>query len=179
MGRFSIRIGAGTAVVAALALCAGPTTATGAPPNAIRVGGPSAPGERKVAIVGSSHALAGKRYVVLRDGTGSVGEGRLQAAPGKPAPAPNRGGGFSMAHAYSAPLPSGLTPGTYRVRVPALGRTSRGWIVRSAGSGNAIDRILEFFAANRDGNEPSPIHAPSHLHDATVTGGPHDGERLD
>ena len=65
------------------------------------------------------------------------------------------------------------------MRVPALGRTSRGWIVRPAGSGNAIDRILEFFAANRDGNEPSPIHGPSHLHDATVKGGPHDGEHLD
>ena len=77
------------------------------------------------------------------------------------------------------PAPFGRDAGTYRVRVPALGQTSRGWIVRSAGSGNAIDRILEFFAANRDGNEPSPIHGPSHLHDATVKGGPHDGEHLD
>jgi hypothetical protein len=172
MGRCSIwiRTGAGVAVVAALALWTKPPTAVAAPPNAIRIGGPSAPGERKVAIVGSSRGLAGKRYVVLRDGGGTVGEGRLHAASGKPAP---------WSHAYGAPLPAGLGPGIYRVRVPALGRTSRGWTVRPAGSGNAIDRILEFFAANRDGNEPSPIHAPSHLHDATVKGGPYDGDHLD
>jgi endoglucanase len=144
--------------------------ATAKPTDAVRVGGPSAYTERKVAIVGSSHDLAGRRYVVLRDGAGSVSEGKLRAAPGKPAP---------WAHAFRAPLASSSTPGTYRVRVPALGLTSRGWVVRPAGSGNAVDQILRFFAANRDGNEPSPIHAPSHLNDAAVKGGPHDGDHLD
>jgi hypothetical protein len=160
-------------LVAALAAAASlvlPFHAIAKPADAIRVGGPSAPAERKVAIVGSARSLAGKRYVVLRDGSGAVSEGRLRSAPGKPAP---------WSHAYRAPLGSGSASGTYRVRVPALGLTSRGWIVRAAGSGNAIDRILGFFAANRDGNEPSPIHAASHLNDATVRGGPHDGEHIE
>jgi hypothetical protein len=146
------------------------TPAAGArPANAVRIGGPSAPGETKVAIVGSSRALAGKPFVVL-DRDGDVARrGQLRGAPGTPAPWP---------HAYRARLGS-LPAGSYRVRVPALGLTSRPWIVKPGGSGGAVDQILRFFAANRDGNEPSPIHDPSHLHDATVKGGPHDGERLD
>jgi hypothetical protein len=122
-----------------------------------------------VAIVGSSRALAGKTFLIL-DRDGDVARrGQLRGAPGTPAPWP---------HAYRARLGS-LPAGSYRVRVPALGLTSRPWIVKPGGAGAAIDQILRFFAANRDGNEPSPTHDPSHLHDATVKGGPRDGERLD
>jgi hypothetical protein len=64
------------------------------------------------------------------------------------------------------------------LRVAAIDQTSRPWVVRRAGSGDAIDRILDFFAWNADGRE-SPFHDPSHLHDATVKGGPYDGRRLD
>ncbi len=38
---------------------------------------------------------------------------------------------------------------------------------------------MNFFASNSDGNEPSPIHGPSHLNDATIKGGPHDGKHVD
>lgn len=157
---------AGTLAAAAAA----PSPAIASPADAIRVGGPSAPGEAKIAIVGSSRWLAGRPFQVIRDGAGVVGSGHLDPAKGKPAP---------WRHAYRAQLDPSSAPGAYRVKVGALGLTSRPWIVRPSGSGGAIDRILEFFAANRDGNEPSPIHAASHLNDATVKGGPHDGERLD
>jgi endoglucanase len=167
--RAGVRRGAATVAVGALALAVGAGAATAEPPRTIRVGGPSALGDAKVAIVGSGKALGGKRYDVLRGGT-VVQTGTLRAAPGKPAPWP---------HAYRARLDPSSAPGTYRVRVPALGATSPGWVVRGSGSGGAIDRILEFFAANRDGNEHSPIHGAAHLHDATVKGGPHDGSHLD
>ncbi len=156
---------AGALAVAAAA----PPAAIAAPANAIRVGGPSAPAESKVAIVGSDRALAGKPFLVLDPDGGVARRGQLQRAPGTPAP---------WRHAYRAQLGS-LPAGSFRVRIPALGVTSQPWIVKPGGSAGAIDQILRFFAANRDGSEPSPIHDPSHLHDATVRGGPHDGERFD
>ncbi len=161
--------GVSAVTAGALALAVGVAGAAGAPSSAIRIGGPSEPGDAKVAIVGSRKGLNGKRYKVLREGK-VVETGTLHPASGKPAPWP---------HAYRARLGSSSAPGTYRVRVPALGLTSRGWIVRGSGSGEAIDRILKFFAANRDGREHSPIHGASHLHDATVKGGAHDGSHLD
>ena len=153
----------------AVAAAVAPSAAIAAPANAIRTGGPSAPAESKVAIVGSNRALAGKRFMVLDRGGGVARRGQLRRAAGTPAP---------WRHAYGARLGS-LPAGSYRVRVPALDLTSRPWIVKPDGSAEGIDQILRFFAANRDGNEPSPIHDPSHLHDATVRGGPHDGERFD
>ncbi len=157
------------AALATGGLLLGPPAAGAGPANAIRTGGPSAPAESKVAIVGSNRGLAGKPFVVLdRDG-GVVRRGQLRRAPGTPAP---------WRHAYGARL--GFLPaGSYRVRVPAISLASRPWVVKPGGSAAAIGQILRFFAANRDGDEPSPIHDPSHLHDATVQGGPHDGERLD
>ena len=159
---------AGAASTLALLVSASP--ALSRPPSAIRVGGPSTPAESKVAIVGSARRLAGRRYLVLDQDGDQVLRGRLHGAKGSPAP---------WRHAYRSRLASISAPGGYRVRVPALHRISRPWIVRPEGSGGAIDRILEFFDANRDGSEPSGIHDPSHLHDATVRGGPHDGQHFD
>ncbi len=58
------------------------------------------------------------------------------------------------------------TPGAYRLAVGKL--RSKPWKVTAAGSDGAIGAILGFFEANRDGNERSPIHAPSHLNDAII-----------
>lgn len=154
------------AIAAALAI---PASAHAGTPSEIRTGGPSAPGDPKVAIVGTDRDLRGKPYSIL-DGSGAtVGTGSLHVAPGTPKP---------WAHAYTATLTGAGSPGRYRVRVPALRQTSRAWVVRRPGSGDAITTILEFFAWNADGRE-SPYHGPSHLHDATVKGGPLDGKRLD
>jgi endoglucanase len=154
------------AVAGAALLLAAPADAT---PSKIRTGGPSAPSDPKVAVVGTDQDLGGKPYVVL-DGSGAtVGTGSLHRAPGIPKP---------WSHAYTAPLTGAYSPGRYRVRVPALGQTSPSWIVRPSGSGDAITTILKFFAWNADGRE-SPYHGPSHLHDATVKGGPFDGRRFD
>lgn len=98
-----------------------------------------------------------------------MGSGSLKRASGAPAP---------WRHAYAAPLRGAGSPGSYRVRVAAIDRTSRRWIVRRSGSGDAIDRIVDFFKWNADGRS-SPFHDPSHLHDATVKGGPYDGRRFD
>jgi endoglucanase len=94
--------------------------------------------------------------------------GRLQSDPGSPAPWPD---------AFRADLSRVRKPGAYRVRV---GNTwSRRWRVSKRGSGGLIPLILGFFEANRDGDEPSPLHRPSHLNDATVTGGAYDRARFD
>jgi hypothetical protein len=82
--------------VLVLALAAGASvtaTAHASTPAKVRTGGPSAPDDPKVAIVGSDRELADNRYVVLEGGQ-VVGAGRLNAAKGRPAP---------WAHAYAAP----------------------------------------------------------------------------
>ena len=155
-------------VVAAVALALA-VPAHGPAPAKIRSGGPSKPADAKVAIVGSDRDLAGMRYIVLNGAGSTVGSGSLARAAGRPAP---------WAHAYAAPLKGAGSPGNYRVRVAAIDQTSRPWIVRRGGSGDAIDRIIDFFRWNADGRE-SPFHDASHLHDATVKGGPYDGRRFD
>jgi len=155
------------AIAATLAV---PTAAQAAVPSKIRTGGPSAPGDPKVAILGTDRNLVGRPYVVI-DGSGNtVGSGNLHSFPGLTA--------SPWKHAYLAPLNGADSPGAYRVRVPSIGQTSRSWIVRPSGSSDAIPTILKFFAWNADGRE-SPYHRPSHLHDATVKGGPYDGKRFD
>lgn len=140
------------------------------PPSTIRVGGPSAPTEAKVAIVGGARSLAGDRFTV-RDGTGAIVlRGRLKRAPGKPDP---------WSHAFAADLSGVTTPGSYRVSVGKL--RSRPWTITDEGSRSALGAILGYFAANRDGSEPSPIHGPVHLDDAIVhpDSPVHAGERFD
>jgi endoglucanase len=53
--------------------------------------------------------------------------------------------------------------------------------VRPAGqaASRVLRHVLRFFAVNSDGAEPSPAHGPSHLNDATIRGGPLDGQRVD
>ena len=120
---------------------------------------------------GSSRALAGKPYVVLDAQPAPWREGRLQARTREARP---RG------RTHTAPRSARcLTPGAYRVRVPALGQTSR-----------PLDRPVRAAPATRSTRSSSSSRPtatgtsladprPSHLHDATVKGGPHDGERLD
>jgi endoglucanase len=148
----------------AAAVLAAPALAT---PTAIRVGGPSDPAESKVAIIASDRNLKGARFQVLA-GSRIVLSGRLVPARGSPSP---------WAHAYRADLSALRQPGSYRVR--AASKVSRSWVVRGGGSKSVIPLLLQFFAGNRDGNEPSPLHGPSHLHDAVVRDGPHAGEAVD
>jgi hypothetical protein len=110
-----------------------------------------------VAIVGSSRNLNGDPFEVVDPSGATVLDGKLTKAPGKPAP---------WRHAYAADLTSVTAPGTYRVTVGKL--RSKPWRITEAGSDGAITAILGFFEANRDGNEPSPIHGPAHLNDATI-----------
>ena len=56
------------------------------PPSVIRVGGPSAPDESKVAVIGSNHDLRGHRFSVS-DGDGDVVlRGKLNRRPGPAGP---------------------------------------------------------------------------------------------
>ena len=96
--------------------------------------------------------------------------GGLKRAPGKPDP---------WRHAYAADLSAIARPGSYRVVVGQL--RSRPWRVDRRRRAPALLAILRFFAANRDGDEPSPIHGPAHLNDAIVhpDAPAHAGERID
>ena len=155
-------------LAAAGLLAAAPAGASAAAPPAIRVGGPSAPADAKVALVGSSADLRGRPFRVL-DGRGAVVlRGRLTAAPGSPAP---------WRRLAQADLSRLRRPGAYRVR--AGGLASRPWVVRADAQRAPIAAILRYFAANADGGEPSPAHGPAHLNDAAVASGPHAGERFD
>ncbi|MEZ5099649.1 MAG: glycoside hydrolase family 9 protein [Thermoleophilia bacterium] len=149
---------------AALALAA---TAQAAP-DAVRVGGPSAPGDAKVAIVGSADDLAGARFDVVDEQGAVVLTGTLAAAPGDPAP---------FAHAARADLTALPAPGSYRVR--AAGLVSRPWVVRDGGSDDLVPVLLRFLDANADGRERSSLHGPAHLNDATIASGPRRGARVD
>ena len=158
------------AIVAALAALAAPAAfAAKAPPDTIRVGGPSAPGESKVAIVGAERNLRGHRFKVVDADGSAVLRGRLHRAPGKPDP---------WRHAYAADLSTVQTLGSYRVVVGKL--RSKPWRITADGASPALRAVLGFFAANRDGDEPSPIHGPAHLNDAIVhpDAPVHAGERI-
>src|SRR3954452_2770826 len=156
----------GIAVTASGALLA-PAAVARATPTVVRVGGPSDTADSKIAIVGSDRNLMGTGFRVTL-GTRTVLRGKLRAARGSPAP---------WAHAYRADLSALQVPGSYRVR--AGGSVSRPWLIEAGGSKSVVPLLLRFFAGNRDGSEPSPLHGPSHLNDAVVAGGTHGGERID
>ena len=112
--------GVGIAVVAALPAGAGATV--------IRVGGPSAPDESKVAIVGSDKRLAGESFEVVDAAGTTVLSGELKRAPGDPAP---------FNRAYRADLSGVTTPGDYRV---SIGRKRSGpWTVAADGATPLLD----------------------------------------
>ena len=138
--------------------------AAGVPHTVVRVGGPSAPGDPKVAIVASQERAAGRPFRVAGP-HGTVLRGRLRAVPGDASP---------WRHAASADLSRLRRPGRYRV--VALGATSRPWVVTRA---SAVGQLLRLYAVNADGDEPNPVFGPAHRNDATVKGGPHDGEHVD
>src|SRR4051794_28288531 len=137
------------------------SAAHAAPSAVVRVGGPSAPGDSKVAIVGSSARIAGTPFTVVDAAGKVVLRGRLAAVAGSPAP------WRSAARADLTPV---TTPGSYRVRVGTV--TSRPWVVRTGASSAPLGVMLRFFAANSDGDERSPDHGPAHLNDGTIRGGP-------
>lgn len=143
--------------------------AAAAPADVIRVGGPSAPGDTKIAIVAGGHSFVGQTFTVTDQSGTTVTSGTLEPAPGGVGPWP---------FAARADLSSVHTPGRYLVHVGAL-QADRAWVVRAAGSGPEIRLMLRFFAANRDGRERSPIHGPAHLHDARVASGPYAGRHID
>ncbi len=164
------RIAAGALAALTTVLVAAAPAPAKRPPSAIRIGGPSAPGESKVAIVGSNRNLTGHRFSVA-DGDGDVLlRARLRKAPGRPAP---------WRRAFSADLSAIHEPGTYRIRVGKL--RSRPWIVRESGSVGAIEAMLDYFRANRDGGEPTAFHGPAHLNDAVIhpDAPSHGGEAVD
>lgn len=149
----------GASLLALAAMLIHPPTGLAAPATAIRTGGPSAPGDAKIAIVAGGSSLRGAPFRVWRGGR-VVLRGRLRPAPGSAAPWPS---------AFRADLSSIRRPGAYRLRVAGL--TSRPWRVSRRGSAALIPLILRFFETNRDGRGPALLHGPSHLNDATVVPG--------
>ena len=149
--------------LALLLIAAAPAAA--APPTVIRTGGPSAPGDPKLAVVAGGKA--GKRFTVVNASGRVVKRGRLKRAKGSPKP---------WRRAATADL-GVLKAGRYRVR--AAGKTSRPWVVSPTARSALVRRLLGLFAANADGDEPSRVFAPAHRNDAIVKGGPYDGQRFD
>jgi endoglucanase len=154
-------------VVLALLLLIVPV-ASAAPPDAIRTGGPSSPADSKIAIVGSSGSLAGRRFTVVDAKGKRILSGTLTKAKGSPLP---------WKSASAADLSAVKTPGTYRVKAGNL--TSRPWIVADGVRAAMIRRLLKFYAAQRDGSEPNPVFGPAHLTDAIVGEGPYAGQHFD
>src|SRR5262245_39112608 len=109
----------GLSVCAALAACCWlPATAGAAPRDVIRVGGPSAPSDPKVAVVASGDSRAGRSFSVVNGKGRKVLSGRLRGAPGSPAP---------WRRAATADLSKVTAPGSYTVRVGKL--SSPKWVV--------------------------------------------------
>jgi hypothetical protein len=146
------------ALLALAILLAQGSMAQAFPSPTIRVGGPSAPDDPKVAIVAGGRSLSHAPFQVI-EGARVILRGNLRSAPGSSAPWPD---------AFRANLSSIRRPGAYRVRV--AGHVSRRWRVSAGGSSALIPLILQFFETNRDGAEPALLHGPSHLNDATLTG---------
>src|SRR3954463_568725 len=114
--------------------------ASAATPVAIRTGGPSAPQDTKVAIIGTSNVDPGGSAFEVLDATGHVVlRGELRPARGHQSPWPR---------AFVADLTAIKRPGAYRVRVGPT--TSRPWVVRAGAPSAPIKVILEYFAANSD-----------------------------
>ena len=160
-----MRVGPVLALVTAIVA---PASAAAAPPDVIRTGGPSRPPDAKVAVVATAKPTAGKRFRVLDSVGATVLSGKLTRAPGKATP---------WKRATLADLSAVTAPGTYRVVAGKL--RSRPWVVADDAASGAIAAMVQFFAANNDGNEPSPVHRPAHLNDAQIASGPYAGQHFD
>lgn len=143
-------------------------SASAAPPDVIRTGGPSDPHDAKVAVVATSANVVGDRFAVADARGHVVLRGRLRRARGSASP---------WRHAALADLSRVTRPGRYRVRAAA--EASRTWIVDSRAKSRLVRRMLRLFAVNSDGSEPNPVFGPSHLRDAIVKGGPLNRRRID
>jgi len=151
--------------LAASALIAVEPAGAAGPPNALRTGGPSAPGDAKIAVLGSSTNRAGQPFTVSDANKRVVYTGTLQAAA-NPAP---------WAYAALANFSAVTAPGRYRIK--AGGKRSQVWEVRAGASRLPIPTLLRFFNTNRDGSEASLGHPSAHLHDAVVASGPSAGQQ--
>ncbi len=144
-----------------------PSQAVVSRPDVLRTGGPSEPRDAKVAVLATGANHAKQPFDVINGAGAVVLQGTLVKAR---IPGPWR-------FIATADLSAITAPGSYRVR--AAGLVSRPWDVRAGASREAIPTLLQFFAANRDGSEPSPLHAAAHLHDAVVASGPSAGQHID
>jgi len=156
------RVWGSVVVAVALLACVTPrSSAASGPPNVIRVGGPSDPNDSKIAVVGSSTNLAGKRFRVLDDTSTVVLTGKLHKAPRARSA---ESGPLPWNFAETADLSSITTPGEYRVRVGRM--TSPPWDVYAGAAGDLRDTLLGFFPIAAELS--SPVHADSHTNDATL-----------
>lgn len=64
------------------------SAAAAAPADVIRVGGPSAPGDTKIAIVAGGHSFVGQTFTVTDQSGTTVTSGTLEPAPGGVGPWP-------------------------------------------------------------------------------------------
>jgi hypothetical protein len=136
----------------------GPAGRTRAAKTYIRTGGPSAPADTKIAVVMSDRDLADAKFEVVGDDGRVVLDGTLRDA----------GAWGHWEHLGLADFSSVHAPGTYVVH--AVGAKSHTWDVRDDTATDAITAMLRGFAAQHDGNEPSPLHGPAHLKDALLDG---------
>jgi len=130
----------------------------------IRVGGPSDPNATKIAVIGSSSDLRGRVFRVIDDMGAVVLTGHLKRAP-RTARAPQTGP-LPWRYAETADLSALTTPGNYRVRVGRM--TSLPWQIYDGAAADLRDALLAFYPIANDGNEFSPVHGVSHLHDARL-----------
>jgi endoglucanase len=143
------------------------TTAAG-PGDVIRVGGPSLPRDPKVAIVASASPVAGDSFTVRSADGAVVLRGRVTRVAGTAAPW-RYAGGVDL---------SGITaPGSYVIQVGPV--QSPPWVVAPTAARTFVTDGLHFLWGNVDGNEPSWLHGPAHLHDARIASGWHAGSHVD
>ncbi len=145
--------------------------AVGTVPDTVRVPALVSSNDPKIAVLGSGVAATGQDFVVV-DGAGAeVLSGTMTSAPGSPAP---------WAHAALADFSALTQPGTYRIQV---GTTESSPVsVQASPYGAVLASLMGVFDANRDGNERSSAHGPSHLNDSRSrisTAGPDKGDVVD
>jgi endoglucanase len=144
------------------------SNASAAPlPDMLHTGGPSNPNEAKIAVLVSEKSYEGKAFEVITDKGQTIFTGKLKKAE---SPQP-------WSYAATADFSAVTQQGNYVLKVEQL--KSRPWEIASHANSALVPKLLGLLQANRDGNEPSPLHKPAHLHDATVQGGQYDKKHID